>query len=132
VRAVNWDKLGNTSWNREYQIGTLITLSILLLTPMLIVPTIHAERENKLLFPKSIFPQSDAYKTGWAAGFLGQPFNGHHTQDYIFGYLNGTSTYVFNYNQTSGHTMNWYIGAAIADDQYQKGGNFNGSDGLLW
>src|SRR5215467_11953668 len=71
VRAVNWDKLGNTSWNREYQIGTLITLSILLLTPMLIVPTIHAERENKLLFPKSIFPQSDAYKTGWAAGFLG-------------------------------------------------------------
>jgi len=60
--------------NREYQIGVLITFSILLLTPVLIVSPIHVSglEENKLLFPKSMFPQSDAYKTGWAAGFLGQ------------------------------------------------------------
>jgi|SRR5215469_5037587 len=78
-----------------------------------------------------MFPQSDAYKTGWAAGYLGQPFKGHHTRDYIFGY--GTSTYLYSYNETSGHNLDWYIGfhngAVIADDQYQKGGIFNGSRG---
>lgn len=85
-----------------------------------------------------MFPQSSAYKVGWAAGFLGQPFKGQHTRDYIFGYLNGSSTYVYNYNdtsgwnynETSGHNLDWYIGfhngAAVADDQYQKGGNFDG------
>jgi len=60
--------------NREYQIGVLITFSILLLTPVLIVSPIHVSglEENKLLFRKSMFSQSDADKTGGAAGSLGQ------------------------------------------------------------
>jgi hypothetical protein len=120
-------------------IKSMVTSGMILsLFLSMIVSPIHVFglEENKLLFPKSMFPQSDAYKTGWAAGFLGQPFKGHHTRDYIFGYLNGTSTYVYNYNDTSGgHNLDWYIGfhngAAVADDQYQKGGNFNG-DGVCY
>ncbi|MGA9153895.1 MAG: hypothetical protein WBZ36_25225, partial [Candidatus Nitrosopolaris sp.] len=91
-------------------------------------PHVFGYEENKLLFPKSMFAQSDVYKAGWAAGFLRQPFEGHHTRDYIFGYLNGTSTYVYNYNETTGHNLDWYIGfhngAAVADDQYATGGKF--------
>jgi hypothetical protein len=91
---------------------------------------------NKLLFPKSLFPESDVYKKGWSDGFLGQPFKGQHTRDYIYGYLNGTSTYVYNYNETGGgHNLDWYIGfhngAAVADDQYANGGNFDSSGGCL-
>ena len=38
---------------------------------------------------------------------------------------------MYNYDDTSGgHNLDWYIGfhngAAVADDQYQKGGNFDG------
>jgi hypothetical protein len=95
-------------------IKSMVTSGMILsLFLSMIVSPIHVFglEENKLLFPKSMFPQSDAYKTGWAAGFLGQPFKGHHTRDYIFGYLNGTSTYVYNYNDTSGgHNLDWYIG----------------------
>ena len=115
-------------------IKSIVTLTMILsLLTILLVSPIQGLEENKLLFPRSMFPQSDAYKTGWAAGFLGQPFKGDHTRDYIFGYLNGTTTYVYNYNETSGHNLDWYIGfhngAAVADDQYQKGGNFNGGGG---
>lgn len=51
-------------------------------------------------------------------------------------YLNGSSTYVYNYNDTGGgHNLDWYIGfhngAAVADDQYHKGGNFNGDGGCF-
>lgn len=67
---------------------TLITILSLLTVPIHIF---GLQTENKLLFPKSMFPQSDAYKAGWTAGFLDQPLKGHHTNDYIFGFLNGTS-----------------------------------------
>jgi hypothetical protein len=114
----------------------LLLIPSLLLATLIMSPIIsHIFATNKLLFPKSMFPESSMYKMGWAAGFLGQPFKGQHTRDYIYGYLNGTSTYVYNYNETSGHTMDWYIGfhngAAVADDQYKKGGNFNGSGGCF-
>jgi hypothetical protein len=110
-----------------------IVLILMILTSII---SVNATESNKLLFPKSMFPQSDVYKLGWSAGFLDQPFLGHHTRDYIFGYLNGTTTYVFNYNDTGGgHDMSWYVGfhngAAVADDQYHKGGNFNGDGGCL-
>ncbi|MGC2571928.1 MAG: hypothetical protein WA364_10500 [Candidatus Nitrosopolaris sp.] len=109
-------------------IKSIITLTMILsLFLSMIVSPIQGflQNENKLLFSKSMFPQSDAYKTGWAAGFLSQPFKGHHTRDYIYGFLNGTSIYVYNYNDTGGgHNLDWYIGfhngAANADDQYQK------------
>jgi hypothetical protein len=110
------------------------TVRVLALSENIVNSELETAQNEKLLFPKSMFPQSDAYKGGWAAGFLGQPFKGHHTQDYIYGFLNGTSTYVYNYNDTGGgHNLDWYIGfhngAAVADDQYQKGGNFNGGGG---
>jgi hypothetical protein len=41
----------------------------------------YLQDENKLLFPKSMFPQSSVYKAGWAAGFLGKPFKAHNTRD---------------------------------------------------
>jgi hypothetical protein len=102
-------------------------LSILLLMVVLapILSIAHAAESNKLLFPKSMFPESDSYKFGVTAGFLHQPFKGEHEGDYIFGYLNGTTTYVYNYNDTGGgHDLDFYIGfhngAAVADDQYHK------------
>jgi hypothetical protein len=103
-----------------------IILLMVVLAPIL---SVNATESNKLLFPKSMFPESDTYKAGFTAGFLDQPFLGHHEKDYIFGYLNGTTTYVYNYNDTGGgHDLDFYIGfhngAAIADDQYHKGGNF--------
>jgi hypothetical protein len=105
-------------------------LSIILLMVVLAPTLAMATESNKLLFPKSMFPESDRYKSGFSQGFLGQPFLGHHTQDYIYGFLNGTTTYVYNYNDTGGgHDLDWYIGyhngAAVADDQYHKGGNFD-------
>jgi len=54
----------------------LVTLLTLILAPIVspihISGSLQKEISQKLLFPKSMFPQSDAYKTGWAAGFLGQ------------------------------------------------------------
>jgi hypothetical protein len=119
-----------SSLNQSLCIAILFVGLIVSLAPISCVyGTNESPQSNKLLFPKSMFPQSDMYKSGWSAGFLGQPFKGQHERDYIFGYLNGTTTYVYNYNETSGHTMDWYIGfhngAAVADDQYQKGGNFD-------
>lgn len=121
---------------RIFQVIAVVALIATIILPLMFTfgPHVFGLESNKLLFPKSMFPQSSVYKAGWAAGFLGQPFKGHHTQDYIFGYLNGTTTYVYNYNDTGGgHDLDWYIGfhngAAVADDQYQKGGNFNGDGG---
>jgi hypothetical protein len=92
-------------------IKRIVTLTMILsLLNILIVSPIQGLEKNKLLFPKSMFPQSDAYKTGWATGFLGQPFKGHHTQDYIIGLINGTCTYKLNRSEAPGHTMDFYIG----------------------
>ena len=127
IHLTRWYKIDAT-------VISIVTLTMILsLLTILTVSPIQGLVANKLLFPKSMFPQSDAYKGGWAAGFLGQPFKGRHTRDYIFGYLNGTSTYVYNYNDTGGgHNLEWYIGfhngAAIIDDQYQKG-NISGYSG---
>lgn len=47
-----------------------LTSTIIIL--ILSAPTIaHAVgQSNKLLFPKSMFPESDSYKSGFSAGFL--------------------------------------------------------------
>jgi hypothetical protein len=53
------------------------TVRVLALSENIVNSELETAQNEKLLFPKSMFPQSDAYKGGWAAGFLGQPFKGH-------------------------------------------------------
>jgi hypothetical protein len=64
-------------------IESIVTLTIIL-SLLTIVSPIQGLEKNKLLFPKSMFPQSDAYKTGWATGFLGQPFIQSYTRLHIW------------------------------------------------
>jgi tetratricopeptide (TPR) repeat protein len=70
--------------------------------------TIHLMRgdmsnigENELV---PIPGKSAAYNAGFSQGYIGVPLKGHHTQQYLLGYTNGTSLYesnrggVFSYN----------------------------------
>src|SRR5215469_4058338 len=71
-------------------------------------------KSNKLVQSQYFFSEkSRKYNAGWVAGFLGQPFKGHHKQDYIIGFINGTCTYKLNRSEAPGHTMDFYIGFHI-------------------
>lgn len=56
----------------------LLIFSLLLVVMLILLLPSYIFATNKLLFPKSMFPESSAYKAGWSAGFLHQKFKGHH------------------------------------------------------
>lgn len=57
------------------------------------VPLAHATNEIAPI------PGSKRYNAGFSTGYLGLPLKGHHTQEYLTGYINGTSLYQFNRGQ---------------------------------
>jgi hypothetical protein len=92
-------------------------LLILLIIPLLVItPTVA----NSLLTPFS--DKSWRYNAGFEQGFLAIPFKGHHTADFVIGYINGTSTFNMNRSENPGHNMEWYVryhnGAIDADNEY--------------
>ena len=40
--------------------------------------------------------KSERYNQGFSQGYRGFPLKGHHTNDFILGYLNGSSSYQIN------------------------------------
>ena len=43
------------------------------------------------------------YNGGFSQGYIGLPLKGHHTQEYLLGYRNGTALYWFNRGDTEGY-----------------------------
>ena len=85
----------------------------------------HASATNELAPDPS---KSVAYNAGFSAGYLGLPLKGHHTQQYLLGYTNGT-LYESNRGGVSG-----YNGLPKDKDAlYEKGntlfklGNYTGA-----
>ena len=68
--------------------------SVLFIIPVLLVRAPTAVWATNELVPFG--DKSAAYNAGFSQGFLGTPFKGHHTQDFIYGYKNGTRSYQFN------------------------------------
>jgi hypothetical protein len=62
--------------------------------------------------------KSAAYNAGYSAGYLGLPLKGHHTNDFILGYVNGSSSYQVNRGEVEGYNS---IRAASKNPDYISG-----------
>lgn len=67
------------------------------------------------------------YNEGFSNGFTGVPFTGHHTQNYTYGYRNGTQTYW----QIKGAIIPGYTGKPMIPLMYLPPG-VNKSDYVSW
>lgn len=78
----------------------IVLLLPLLLLLMIVTPTAVAHGENKLAPDPN---KSAPYNTGFSQGYVGIPLKGHHTHNFLAGYINGTALYWFNRGDTEGY-----------------------------
>jgi hypothetical protein len=83
-----------TNFTKLTIIGILVSILTLGLTASLI--SAKAITRNINIDRSYVAPQPDKtlrFDAGFAAAYLGLPLKGHHTQEYIIGYMNGTASY---------------------------------------
>ena len=78
-----------------------------------------------------VAPQPDKtsrFDAGFTAAYLGLPLKGHHTQEYIIGYINGTASYESDRGEMFGYS---YLPPTPVE---KKNSNFMGGygDGLQY
>jgi len=72
---------------------------------IIVSPTAHTFGENQLA---PISNESAPYNAGFSQGYVNAsggniPLKGHHTYDFVVGYINGTASYWFNRGDTEGY-----------------------------
>ena len=80
------NNLSETGPNLQGEKSRSYSNTLLLLFLVMITPTAYIFGETLAPIPG----ESAAYNSGFDAAYLELPFKGHHTQDYLDGYINGT------------------------------------------